>query len=87
MEGLGWVVKDWWGVVTALESTDLVGRGSCAVPRHRLREWPGHRLHNGQDMGYNGVVLSRSEGLRGRGPDLCISAPGRGAARMLGTGS
>jgi hypothetical protein len=29
----------------------LVGRGSCAVPRHRLHKWPRHELHIGQDMG------------------------------------
>jgi hypothetical protein len=52
----------------------LVGRGSCAVPRHRLHKWPRHGLQPGSDE------------LRGRSPDLCISAPGRRAARMPGTG-
>jgi hypothetical protein len=37
---------------------------------------------DGQDIGYKGGDVE----VRNWGPDLCISAPGRRAARMPGTG-
>jgi hypothetical protein len=43
-----WSVEGWR---LAVGCADLVGRGSCAVPRHRLHKWPRHGLQIGQDIG------------------------------------
>ena len=47
-------------------------------PRHGLQRWPRHGLERG--------AFGRSGVARQQGPDLCIRAPGRRAARMPGTG-